>query len=113
MATPTQFRRRGRLSLILGAILVAAAVAAVGWADTITSDADIVAPGNQGSKSLGTVSPGATLTSPVSFQLVCSGQKHVDNNQVVTLSLQTATVNGGAPAAGQVTVTNATIGPIP
>ena len=101
------------MSLILGAILVAAAIAAVGWADTVTPDADVLTAGNQSSKSLGTVSPGATLTPPVSFQLVCNGQKHVDSNQVVTMSLQTATVNGGAPSAGQVTATNATIGPIP
>ena len=74
------------MSLILGAILVAAAVAAVGWADTVTPDADVLTAGNQSSKSLGTVSPGATLTPPVSFQLVCNGQKHVDNNQVATMS---------------------------
>ena len=109
MATTTRIKRRSRIGLLVGAILVAGAVAAVGWADVVGADADLLTVGNQNTRSLGTVSAGATLTSPVSFELQCSGQKHVDSGQTVTLSLQTVS---GIPAA-QVSATDATIGPIP
>jgi hypothetical protein len=113
VATPTQFRRRGRWSLILGAILVATVVAAVGWADTIASDADVVTSGNQSSKALGTVSPGGTLTTAVSFELQCAGNKHVDQSQSVTLARSSATIDAVAVGTSDVDATTVTIGPVP
>jgi hypothetical protein len=113
VATPTQFRRRGRLGLLLGAILVATAVAAVGWADVVAADADLVTAGNQGSMALGTVSPGGTLTTPVSFELQCSGTKHVDQNQTVTLARSSATIDAVAVGTSDVAATSVTVGPIP
>jgi hypothetical protein len=101
------------LTLILGAILVATAVAAVGWADTIASDADLVTSGNQTSKALGTVSPGGTLTTAVSFELQCAGNKHVDQNQSVTLARSSATIDAVAVGTSDVAATTVTIGPIP
>jgi hypothetical protein len=44
VATPTQFRRRGRWSLILGAVLTTAALATVAYADTAVGDGDGVTP---------------------------------------------------------------------
>lgn len=97
----------------LPATFAAAAVgvfAAVGVAigDTVAPDADFVTTGDQGSKNLGSVQPGTTVSPQVSFRLVCDGNKHVDNGQTVTLSQKTVS----APAGGSISASTATIGSV-
>jgi hypothetical protein len=111
MATPDQIRRRGRWSLVIGTIFAGLLFAVVAYADVIAPDADLVAVGNQTSRNLGTVAPGATLTPQVTFELQCAGNQHVDNGQSVSLTFN----SGGStvPAGGSLNATNATIGPVP
>ena len=111
MATPDRIRTRGRWSLVLGAFVVSGLLAAVSWADTIAPDADVVAVGNQASRNLGVVSAGATLTPPVSFELQCGGNQHVDNGGSVTLAYSSS--GSTVPSGGSLSATSATIGPIP
>jgi len=92
------------------ALIMAMLFTSIGLADTISSDADIVAVGNNPSQNLGTVAPGATLTPQVSFQLVCNGNKHVDVSQTVNLQLNLA---GSTVPGGSLSATNASIGAIP
>src|SRR4029450_18316 len=111
MATPDQIRKRARWSLVLGTIAAALLFGAIAYADTIAPDADFVTVGNQKSRKLGTVSPGATLTPQVSFELQCGGNQHVDNGQSVSL---TYNVGGSTiPAGGSLSASTATIGPVP
>lgn len=79
--------------------------------DVVNPDGDFVTPGNQTSVDLGNVAPGAVLTTYVSFQLVCTGNKHVDNGQTVNITF----FLGGStvPTGGSLSATNASIGPIP
>ena len=95
----------------LAALIMLSAASLVALADVVEPDADTVTTGNQGSLDLGTVAPGAVLTPSVSFQLACTGNKHVDSGQTVSLAfdLGTSTV----PAGGLLSATDATIGAIP
>ncbi|HEX5590895.1 MAG TPA: HYR domain-containing protein [Candidatus Limnocylindrales bacterium] len=78
-------------------------------ADSIAADGD-VASGPQNVIDLETVAPGATITRNVTMTLFCSGLRHVDPGQVVTLSQAGVTV----PAAGgSVSATSTTVGPVP
>ena len=111
MATPDQIRKRGRWSLVLGTLLLAAALAAVAYADQIEPDADLVLVGDQSSRNLGTVAAGATVTPGVSFELHCNGNKHVNSGQNVDLTFSLA--GSTVPPGGSLSATGASIGPIP
>jgi hypothetical protein len=93
------------------AVVLAMLLTSVALADAITPDADLVQINNQASMDLGTVAPGAEVTTPVSFILACGGNKHVDDGQTVaiTFSLAGSTV----PVGGGLSATNTSIGPIP
>jgi hypothetical protein len=93
------------------ALIMAMLFTSIGMADQLTPDADILVANNQATKNLGTVAPGAVVTTPVSFILECNGNKHVDNGQTVNLSFTLA--GSTVPAGGSLSATNATIGPIP
>ena len=70
MASFDQVRKRGRWSLLIGALFAALTLGAVfAYADTILADADLVTAGSQTTVDLGTVAPGATLTPDVHFLL--------------------------------------------
>ncbi|MDQ3678473.1 MAG: PxKF domain-containing protein [Actinomycetota bacterium] len=77
-----------------GALAVCAITAAVALGDIVDADVLSATSGNQTSRDLGTVAPGATLTAPVSFQLRCNSTRHVDDNQVVSMSRHAASLNG-------------------
>src|SRR5215218_4607986 len=101
------------LTIVFGLLL---AIPAIALADIVDSDADLVTPGNQaGTNStpidMGTVKPGGTITKQVSFQLRCNGNNHVDENQTVNLTFQTA--SGLSAGQGTASATGTTIGPIP
>ena len=107
-------RRVKRTSLLIGLLgLASLSVAAISLGDAIDPDADTVAIGNQSSRNLGTVNPGATVTPdpPVSFELRCNGNFHANNGQTVGLNFSAAAST--APAGGTVSATNATIGAVP
>jgi hypothetical protein len=103
--------RRGRFSLILGTVFAALTLGAVfAYADTITADGDIVTAGDQSTKNLGTVAPGAILTPKTSFTLNCAGKNHPDQGQTINLTYSSGS---STIPAGSLSATNAAIGPIP
>jgi hypothetical protein len=101
------------LFMILGLLL---AVPAIALADIIVADGDIITTGNQAGTAanpidIGKVKAGGSVSRQVSFQLVCNGNKHVDQGQTITLDATPGTT--GVPAGGSLTATAATIGPVP
>src|SRR5574341_1402545 len=100
-------KRKLALGLSL-AVILAMVITTLALADVI--DGDTVASGIP-TANLGTVSPGAILTPQVTFQLDCTGNKHVDNGQTVNLTFSLA--GSTVPAGGSLSATNASIGPIP
>ena len=111
MTTPDRIRRRGRWSLVLGTVVAALLFGTIAYADIIAPDADFVTLGNQGSRNLGTVSPGTTLTPQVSFELQCGGNQHVDNGLSVSLTFDAA--GSTIPPGASMNASSAAIGPIP
>jgi len=91
------------------AVALAIAFAGIAAADTAPGDADLVTPGPQAWRDLGTAAPGATVVADVGFVLTCKGLAHVDHGQIVTFSPGTMTV----PGDGTVTATNGAVGPVP
>ena len=92
--------------LSLGVLLAFAGTAA---ANSVFADADNVTPVIDGSKFLGDVAPGGTVSADVRFLIVCSGIQHVDANQSVVLSAGPST----APLDGAVvSVSTATLAPL-
>ena len=109
-------RRVGRRSRSVAAAAVSLSIlitATAAVADVVNPDADIVSVGNQASRDLGTVAPGTTITAiPVSFELACSGNRHVDLNQTATLSYDSGA--SSAPTGGAInSASTATIGTVP
>ncbi len=99
------FRRAAALSL--GALLAFAGTAS---ADSLFADADAVTPIVDGTRHLGDVSPGGTVSRDVRFVLVCAGLQHVDGDQSVVLGWSGA---GTAPLGGEiVSVTGVTLAPL-
>ena len=101
------------LFMILGLLL---AVPAIALADIIVADGDIITTGNQAGTAanpidIGKVKAGGSVSRQVSIQLVCNGNKHVDQGQTITLDATPGTT--GVPAGGSLTATAATIGPVP
>ena len=86
------FRRAAALSL--GALLAFAGTAS---ADLLFPDGDAMTPVIDGTRHLGDVSPGGTVSRDVRFLIVCAGLQHVDANQSVVL-----TGNGGTEPTGRV-----------
>lgn len=97
---------RRAVALSLGALLLAAGTAA---ADTVFADADTVTPLVDGTRHLGDVAPGGTVSADVRFVIVCAGLQHVDADQSVVL-----TGNGGiAPEDGAiVSASTVTLAPL-
>lgn len=98
------FRRAVGLSL--GALFLFAGTAA---ADSVLGDADTLTPIVEGTRHLGDVAPGGTVSADVQFLVVCAGLQHIDPNQSVVLS-----ANGGiVPLDGAiVSVSTATLTPL-
>jgi Bacterial Ig-like domain/Thrombospondin type 3 repeat len=112
VATPTQIRRRGRWSLVLGTLFAAAALGAVAWAgDDITADGDAVDPTQTDPVAIGTVAPGAVINKTARFTLTCKTKQHIDAGDTVSLSYSSG--SSTIPAGGALTATNASIGPRP
>ena len=95
--------RRAISLAVAGVLLSAAAV----LADSVTADANPVTVGSQTTVDLGVVPGGAVIDLEVTFQLTCSGLKHVNADQTVTLMLTSMTIPPDAIASG----TSATIDP--
>jgi hypothetical protein len=100
----------------LWALLAVSALAGLAWAvialgDVIDADVIDAQSGNQTTRDLGNVNPGATVTPDVSFQLRCNGARHADQGQTVTMSYSAA--NSSAPAGGSLSASAATIGQVP
>jgi len=82
---------RGKFTLLFVALAVLLAVPAVAYAaDVIIADGDTVTVGDQQTRSLGTVAPGATVTPNVNFSLDCNGNNHFNSNEQATISFDSA-----------------------
>ena len=95
--------RRAVALAVAGVLLSAAGV----LADSVTADANAVTVGSQTTVDLGVVPAGAVIDLEVTFQLNCTGLKHVNADQTVTLMLTGMTIPPDAIASG----TSATIDP--
>ncbi len=94
---------RWAAALSLGALLAFAGTVS---ADTLFADADAMTPIPDGSKHLGDVSPGGTVSRDIGFLLLCAGLQHVDASQSVVLSWSDL---GSEPLDGEiVSVTSVT-----
>jgi hypothetical protein len=92
------------------AVVAVLAVAGTVAADNLRADGDTVTAGAQTFVDLGELRPGATVTVPVAFELVCTSTTHPDPGQSITLTLGAQS----APAGGAVvSATTAVIGPVP
>jgi hypothetical protein len=76
-------------------------------AETVTADGDLLTPGVQGTRYLGTASPGQDLRFDVDFILTCSGTSHINAGQSIRLSPGVITV----PAGGSFGVSSLTFAP--
>jgi hypothetical protein len=93
--------------LSLGALLAFAGTAA---ADSVLADGDTLTPIVDGTRHLGDVSPGDTVSADVRFVVVCAALQHVDANQSVVLGWSGG---GTVPLGGAVqSVTQATLSPL-
>src|SRR5688572_21530861 len=101
---------RGEAAATL-ALLVLVASAMPAAADAVAADADAVTLANQPSRDLGAVAPSEAVQVPVSFELQCSGSKHVDEGQLVRLTF--VGVASTAPAGGSLHGSDTSIGPVP
>ncbi|MCI0584466.1 MAG: HYR domain-containing protein [Chloroflexi bacterium] len=102
-------RRVARRSAALAAMAALLGVG-IALADRISGDSDTLTLGTQVQLDLGTVAPGATIERDVSFTLICSGLKHADPGQTVTLFEESTTI---PVEGGSITGTAGTIGPVP
>lgn len=93
--------------LALAAVL---AIAGIASADTVRADGDAVTTGSQTVVDLGEVAPSAQLTIPVSFELVCGSETHLDAGQSVGL---TVLATSPAPGGAIDDVTPGSVGPAP
>ena len=73
---------RRAAALSLGALLAFAGTAS---ADSLLADGDAVTTVVEGTRHLGDVSPGGTVSRDVRFLLICAGVQHVDGDQSVVL----------------------------
>lgn len=108
-----RFGSTAKLGSILSVVAIFGVAAAVAFGDIVDADVVSATSGNQTSRDLGVVAPGATITAPVSFQLRCDGSKHVDNGQVVTMGMTAAKMDGASAAVNLVSASTATIGAVP
>ena len=98
---------RRAAALSLGALLAFAGAAS---ADSLFADADALTPVVEGSRHLGDVSPGGSVSADVGFLIVCAGLQHVDASQSVVVSWSGA---GIVPLDGAIiSVTSATLAPL-
>jgi hypothetical protein len=102
------FRRLARRSTALAmaaTLLFAGSV----LADNVAADGDALS-GVQNVVDLGSAAPGATIERDVTLVLNCSGLRHVDPGQVVTV----AQAGSSVPVeGGSITATSTTVGPVP
>jgi hypothetical protein len=106
------------LFMMLGMLLAVPAVAFA--ADTIIADSDTVSTGDQASRDLGVVGPGATVqvgVAPakpqVDFYLDCNGNNHLNSGEQATIAFNSAgssirDASNVAPATGSLSATSLT-----
>lgn len=100
-------RTIGRAAAAALAVLLLAGTAA--QADTVPADGDQTTAGDQLLVPLDDAAPGAVVTWPVTFRLICAGLSHVQAGATIALVPDSATV----PLDGAVDATTTTIGPVP
>jgi len=107
-------QRAMQRTVILRAVVLAmvGALASSGlvFADSLRSDGDAVTAGPQSTIDLGEVGPSSTVSVTVGFELTCSGTGHPDAGQSIALA---KTVSAAPSGGAVVSVTPATLGPIP
>lgn len=102
-------RTRALRRAVIATIALSLVAATAAMADTVGRDADTLTPGDQGSRDLGAVAPGAAIDVPIVVTLACAGYTHVDPGQSVQVEIWTATV----PVGGAIAMDPVTLGPVP
>ena len=102
MATPKQVRTRGRLSLLLGAILATVLFAAVAYADNTISDGDGVVPFADNNMAVGNVACGVATnkTAPVLITRNGSGTNVFKDGSTATITVASVTGSGLSASMG-------------
>src|SRR5829696_1543616 len=107
---------RSKFTLLFLTLAVLIAVPAIAYAaDQIVADGDTITAGDQSSRNLGTVAPGATVTpnANVDFYLDCAGSQHFNSGELATISFDSAGSSikdaaNNTPSTGSVSATNLT-----
>jgi hypothetical protein len=98
---------RGKFSLLFLAFAVLLAVPAIAYAaDELIADGDVINPGNNLTRNLGTVNPGQPAApSPVTWSLDCMGNNHFNAGETADLNVTATSIkdaNGITPSTGNV-----------
>jgi PKD domain len=105
MATPKQFRRRSRWSLIIGVVFAALAFGAVASADQVQGDSDVVTANIQNNPIPVTLAPGGTQNVTAGVEIKSQGSTHVAFPVSITASTENITgTTVGPPANSSLTV---------
>src|SRR5215210_8692530 len=82
---------RGKFSLLFVVCALLLAVPVVAYAaDQIVADGDTLTTGDQATRDLGTVAPGATVTPNIDFYLKCGGNQHFNSDDHADISFDNA-----------------------
>lgn len=108
--SPRPFRSTSLLRAVVLGTTAALATSGLAFADSLRSDGDALTTGAQTTIDVGEVAPGATVSVTVGFELTCTGTGHPDAGQSIALARTVASAPGGGAI---VSVTPATLGPIP
>ena len=105
---------RSKFSLLFLALAMLVAVPAVAYAaDEIIADGDVATAGDNLTRNIGTVAPGATVTpnEKVNFTLDCMGNNHFNSNETADINFSSTgssikDAGGLTPSTGSVSATS-------
>jgi hypothetical protein len=105
-------RLRGKVTLLFMVLGVLLAIPAVALADIVVADGDgVVGAPHSGTRNLGSVDPGATLTPSVDFYLRCDGNQHFNSDDSASIDFTSGTITdatNAVAATGSATATSLT-----
>ena len=97
---------RSKVTLLFMTCALLVAVPAVAFAaDQLIADGDTVTAGDQASRNLGTVAPGASVSPNVNFYLDCNGNNHFNSTETADINFTSSSIKdsaGNTPATGSV-----------
>src|SRR5215208_2030974 len=105
---------RGKVTLLFMMLGMLLAVPAIAYAaDNIIADGDVATAGDNLTRSLGTVNPGATVTPKptVDFRLDCAGNNHFNSTETADINFTSSSIKDAAditPSTGSVSASSLT-----